>query len=129
MMTNLIGAWEFVQSTAKDIAGNELADPMNDAKGILIYTDTEYMSVQLYIPNKNYIAYYGYYKFDLTESIVTHQIKGTTSPALTNRSVERKVRFYHKDHISLINTLPEKVDMEIPIYRELCWRRIQTSDE
>lgn len=126
-MTNLVGAWEFVKSTAKDAAENELSDPMNDAKGMLIYTDTQCISVQLYISNEIYIAYYGYYKFDLKESIVTHQIIGTTSLALTNRSVERKVKFHYKDYISLTNTLPEKVDMEIPIYRELFWQRISTS--
>ncbi len=97
-MINLIGAWEFVRSTVKDAAGNELYDPMNEAKGMLIYTDVKRMAVQLHIPDKKYIDYYGYYVFHSKLSIVTHEVIGATIPELRNQSVQRKVKFYNKDH-------------------------------
>lgn len=141
VIKSLVGVWEFIDSTMKDINGRELQDPFSNASGNIIYTDTNYMSVQLSIPKDNaideklkyeegYLAYYGTYSFNESEQIVTHRAMNSNRSELPGKLLKRKVK-YHADRncISLQNVEPEQVGMELPIYRQLFWRKLNPAND
>lgn len=81
-MENLIGIWNFKNSILMDANKKVLPnDPINSATGLIIYTNTKHMSVQLQIPKQvlenasidmqmDYVAYCGTYDFDAPTSVL-----------------------------------------------------------
>jgi hypothetical protein len=134
----LIGTWQFDHSILTD--ENQVImpnDPVNNAIGLLVYTDTHYMSAQLHIPNTepgneassiqlstNYIAYYAKINIDDSKQIVTQNIISSNIPDMIHKKVIRKFTFHNDNQLSLVNLIPEQVATKETIYRELFWNRI-----
>ncbi len=133
MLKNLVGEWEFTGSILTDSNGQSLKDPANQGSGILIYTSTGTMAVQLNIPkvksakqeialSVDYLAYYGKYHFDVDTQQVTHMIHNANIAALIGATVTRQVKYLKPGIISLKNTEAEAFGIDRLVFRELFWR-------
>lgn len=133
MQNSLIGSWIFVDSIMTDIYGEKIEPPEADWKGLLIYTSTHDVAVQLSnstthenstFVKSNYSAYYGKYQFDETRQIVTHEIINSNIPTLVGATIQRQVTFHATDFISLKLIEPETFATHQPIYWELFWKQL-----
>lgn len=135
-MKKLQGVWQFSSSKMTDTSGNELPDPITKASGMLMYSDNGYMAVQLSVPTtesedrtvqftSDYIAYYGTYEIISENGIIHHVINGNLKEMI-GKPFEKNIQFIDDDCISLKNIEPEQLAIDIPIYRELFWRRMST---
>jgi hypothetical protein len=133
-MRSIIGVWQFNSSKMTDVEGNELFDPLSKASGLIIYSDTNHIAVQLSIPKSDdsdgvsafhteYLAYYGTYEI-IENDIVVHHVLSSNISDMIGKSFQRKFTFLSDNDISLKNTEPEQLAMNQPIYRELLWQRI-----
>ncbi len=150
MKNNLLGTWQLVSCKLVDINGVEQPDPFGDASGVIMYDNQGTMAAQLmksqhrnFQPRNlldasdaaykdaftNYIAYYGTYRINEKESIVTHTVRGSLWPNMIGLEVSRNFVFQDDNTIILSPVTPEALANAEPIIRYLTWRRVTQSFE
>jgi hypothetical protein len=110
----IVGAWELLQYTAIDSDGAVSYPLGDDAKGIIIYTGTNYMSVQLMAGKRRsfwdddmahatsteyraaasgYLAYSGTYSVDEKLKLLNHHVKVSLFPNWIGKTLVRRFAF------------------------------------
>jgi len=112
---NFLGAWKLVHSIERDEEGNIHYPFGPDAIGYIIYENEGRMAVQICRKQRNlfsserlkeatvedanaltqdYLAYFGHYKIDEKNKLVTHTLAGCLYPNLVGHSIQRQFEFY-----------------------------------
>jgi hypothetical protein len=114
----LIGAWHLVRIEAPGADGKPL--PIDQPKGMLIYTRDGHMSVQLMYPKSahaqsseyaqdGYEASFGSYDVDEATHTLTHHVQGSvTRDLLVGKDLPRAYRFSADGHLIIRSARPEE---------------------
>lgn len=114
----LIGAWHLVHIDAPGPDGKSM--PVQQPKGMLVYTRDGHMSVQLMYPKsaKNlsneyvlngYEASFGSYDVDEIAHTVTHHVKGSnTRDSLVGKDLPRNFEFTSDGHLIIRSSRPDE---------------------
>ena len=147
----LIGAWELVDYSAfsPDDPASKLYPMGKDAKGVIMYTSSGYMSAQLQIPGqppfqsgdisggskdelaeagKNYLAYTGPFYLDETgdEPLLQHHMSNSSFPNWFGNTQRRVVSISDDGDGEYLTLGPEAPAMVLGEMRmaQLAWRRL-----
>lgn len=121
----ILGAWELVSFTARDVATGAVRHPLGDTPaGLIMYTADGHMSAQLATTPTapDYIAYGGRFHLDETTSVVHHDVAMATMPELLAGPQYRDARMDGELLTLSATTTGDGVTLE----STLVWRRAGT---
>jgi hypothetical protein len=140
MKSRLVGAWKLVSYCVRT-AGSDIHFPYGEEPvGLLLYTDTGYMSAQIMKPERarqhrpgtetieelkssynGYIAYFGTYTVSEDSKSVTHHVEGSLHTWILQ--TEQK-RFINLNGTTLILTAEVKSGLKTRLH-EITWKRVE----
>ena len=117
---NIVGAWELVSYTERELPDGPLTYPHGpDALGLIMYTPDGYMSAQLARPGPDeddqepdgyYIAYSGPYDVDEQTRTVAHRVQVSVIPSWLGTTQIRRVHFREPGMLVLSTSEPRPGD-------------------
>lgn len=111
----LVGTWKLVHSLERDKKGNIHYPFGPDAIGYIMYDSEGHMAVQIcrkqrsYFSSQrlkeatekeavsltqDYLAYFGQYKIDEKNKLLTHLLEGNLCPNFVRHAFQRQIKFY-----------------------------------